>query len=118
MSNLYSAHMTMPESMAKIDATHLGQAHFGGTGPEGTTCRQCSKWGLIRQGSDKVEHTYVAGCERGMMVLDRQKCRHPIANKADRRVPHEAQSCIFFAENETPPVIERKKLTPNKKSEA
>lgn len=43
-----SPHMTAADFDCPIRNTYLGQAHIAGTGPEGTTCRQCKHWGKTK----------------------------------------------------------------------
>ena len=52
-SGLFTEHLTMPETLKPVLSTHLGQAHFGGTGPKGKTCRHCEKWYLLDDNGNK-----------------------------------------------------------------
>lgn len=38
-------HLTAADFDCPISNTFLGQAHIAGTGPQGTTCRECKLWG-------------------------------------------------------------------------
>lgn len=103
----FSEHLTESEQLEPIRLTHLGQAHFAATGPEGRTCRECEKWYHLGRNSGepvkvKKPHRYDAGAQRPC------KCQHPIANKAERRVPHDALACRFFKQCGNPPAPERK----------
>ena len=91
--NLFTAHLTMEDHLAPIRETHLGQAHFAGTGPEGKTCRQCFYWQPQRRGT-----TILYEGDGSVMHLCSGKCCYPILNKADRLIPHEARSCRLFEE--------------------
>ncbi|UWF67345.1 hypothetical protein [Brucella sp. 1315] len=43
-----SPHMTAADFDCQVRNTYLGQAHIAGTGPDGTTCRQCRHWGKTK----------------------------------------------------------------------
>lgn len=58
MKALFSDHMTMKEHTKPIEMTALGQAHFGGTGPDGATCRECSKWLKVSKDGFSIPHEY------------------------------------------------------------
>ena len=75
-------HMTAADFDCPIRNTYLGQAHIAGTGPEGTTCRQCAHWG---------KKTYVKD-EHGDYVekfappqAERQKAQD-VSRRAERRL--------------------------------
>lgn len=92
--------------------TFLGQAHIAGTGPAGATCRECIFWHLkkIRKVSDGVYEEYATApgyfgkshkttpCE-----IKKAKCNRPIANKANRQIPHHALACRLFERNDNAP---------------
>ena len=86
-------HMTRNTGQDQIAATHLGQAHVAGTGPQDATCRQCAHWYSIR--IDEPYHPYRGG-DDGLMHLEPARCHYPIAGKANRRVPATALACRFF----------------------
>jgi hypothetical protein len=88
-----------------IAQTFIGQAHIAGTGPEGTTCRECAFWhkwetiGVSPQGYEQrpvisgyfsKRHPDHPGQARPAF------CNRPILNKERRLVPHYAKSCRLF----------------------
>lgn len=84
---------------AKIEATHLGQAHYAGTGPDGTTCRQCQHF---------VSPGYYSKFDKKRGgTLKEGRCHAPIPHKARRRFPHTAASCLLFSENPNPPATQK-----------
>ncbi|MGH6775919.1 hypothetical protein [Brucella tritici] len=106
-----SPHMTAADFDCPIRNTYLGQAHIAGTGPEGTTCRQCKHWGKTK--SVKDEHgNYVERFAPPKRNGKKHKlfpgepkdayCLKPILNKAKRAIPHRALSCRFFEPSENP----------------
>lgn len=92
-----TGHMTHNAGQDQIAATHLGQAHVAGTGPQGATCRQCNHWYSVR--NDKPFHPYRRG-DDGLMHLEPARCRYPIAGKARRRVSAEALACRLFEKSD------------------
>lgn len=106
---LFTEHLTMPEHVALLRDTALGQAHIAGTGPEGKTCRECAKWFNVNRAGDRVDHMYTAPGE-DLVEVRPALCHHPIANKAYRRVPHDAKACRFFKQEDEPPVARRPRL--------
>jgi hypothetical protein len=99
-------HRTRSEFDARIEQTYLGQAHIAGTGPPGTTCRQCVfwhawKWTRASRLDERVRVPAKPGYSGG--VLGRAMCNKPIINKARRRVPHYAPSCRLFINNPEAP---------------
>ncbi len=111
-----SDHHTMPETLEAARGTYLGQAHFAGTGPENTTCRQCVHWGNKTQAGEWRGFDY-ADDGMGMMALEPAKCHYPIMNKAARRVPPQAGSCAFYSERFDPPDLVRKRRRKKRNAE-
>lgn len=108
---LFSEHMTPHPCDGPIKETFLGQAHIAGTGPEGTTCRECVFW-------HKHKHTKdgPAPCGPGWqgkrhttrpLELKKAWCNRPIINKAERLIPHSAKSYRLFIAAEHPLPIKR-----------
>ncbi len=104
-------HMTQAGSQDEaIVKTFLGQAHLAGTGPEGTTCRECIWWKMSevhrwkRPEADKPGkwQTYTPGSYNKDGSLRRHSCTRPILNKAKRRFPHTAKACRLFSPAESP----------------
>lgn len=100
---LFTENLTMRETLEPILKTHLGQAHFAGTGPAGKTCRECAKWFPVDEEGNRREFKY-AGHNTGWLELCPARCNHPIMNKADRNDPHDAEACRLFAPADAPPV--------------
>lgn len=99
----FSAHMTANEDHAPVSQTYLGQAHIAGTGPVGTTCRECVFWHCWKADSKRegVYHHAPAGYYKDGS-LKKAICNKPIINKAYRLVPHYAPSCRLFQASEIP----------------
>lgn len=87
-----------------IEQTHLGQAHFAGTGPTGKTCRECSKWGLMTK-AGVVHPGYTVKPEDGAHPIKQARCHHPMPHKARRRFPHDALACRLFEQSDNPPEV-------------
>ena len=71
--------------------THIGMAHFAGTGPKGKTCRQCIHWLHI-----------------GHKKTDRTPLNAPCAKGTGAKFKHDASACKHFDENKNPPVAKLK----------
>lgn len=93
-----TAHRTKAAFDQTMRVTFLGQAHFAGTGPEGTTCRECRFWHILDKKGNPTPPYYDG--ETG--ELHKAKCNRPIMNKANRRVPHDAPSCRLFEASANP----------------
>lgn len=103
-------HLKSAPHDAALLRTFIGQAHIAGTGPAGTTCRECvhwHKWEKVKTPHGLVEQP----CEPGYnserftkdpLGLKRAKCNRPIMNKANRLIPHSAASCRFFEPSDRP----------------
>lgn len=109
---LFSEHMTEATFDSPIRQTFLGQAHIAGTGPEGTTCRECVWWQLIGHrrvaggGHEEVTKPAAYFGKRHKQTpceLKKQRCTKPILNKANRLIPHHAKSCRLFEANPSAP---------------
>lgn len=97
-------------SHAAIAATHLGQAHLAGTGPQGKTCSDCAFWHLWKRvkvdgvlqvtkadpGNFSDKHEKTPGARKDAL------CNKPILNKARRKVPPHASACRFFTPRNAP----------------
>lgn len=108
---LFSEHLTAADFDCPIRNTYLGQAHIAGTGPEGTTCRQCLHWGKKKFVKDtfgnyveKTEHPKRYGSKHKKWPGEPKDahCLKPIINKAKRLIPHHALSCRLFEASEHP----------------
>lgn len=110
-----SDHLVLDKSLheagfeERVRGTFLGQAHFAGSGPSGTSCRECEHWGVKLYPRDAEPHVaspgYYSRSHETPCALKRATCNYPINNKSSRRFPHSAPSCCFFSANPTPPAI-------------
>lgn len=89
---------------APFQATHLGQAHLAGTGPDGATCRECNHFCLT--GEDWPDF-FDSGQKKGQ--LRQARCEYPISGKSKRKFPHTARACSFFERNDNPPPTSKPK---------
>lgn len=105
-ADLFSQNLTMSEHLAPVMNTHMGQAHFAGTGPDNKTCRECAKWYRKWDTGKASPHVY-KGRGKGVLYLQPAHCNHPILNKAGNYVPHDALACRLFAQEESPPASTR-----------
>lgn len=105
---LFTDHLTAGENLVSIRQTHLGQAHFAGTGPSGKTCRECTKWQMRDMDDQRIAYRYTGGDRRGWLAIGPAKCVHPILNKADRLIPADAGACRFFDQSDLPPAPYRR----------
>lgn len=114
---LFGRHMTEAQFDTPIRETYLGQAHIAGTGPQGTTCRECVYWRKIGRRREKaggpiVEYIKPAEYfgkkhETQALEIKKQYCTRPILNKAKRMIPHAAKSCRLFEPSSNPPPARR-----------
>lgn len=79
--------------------SHAGMAHWAGTGPEGTTCRQCQHAYDFDRYSKS--HKTMAGRLRNARCRRYQGMTGRKGNKFD---PNTA-SCRFFVEHPNPPAL-------------
>ena len=109
---VFSEHLTGAPFDSPIRETYLGQAHIAGTGPAGTTCRECIFWDLRAmrkiagggyQEYSKPYEYFGARHQKTPCELKKRKCLRPIANKASRLIPHHAKSCRLFEPADNPP---------------
>ncbi|MGF6253807.1 hypothetical protein [Ensifer sp. LBL] len=106
---IFSEHLTAKEVHQPIADTYLGQAHIAGTGPEGTTCRECIFWHVWKSkklaggGIEKVPADpgyFGARHPKTPCELKKAFCNRPILNKANRLIPHSAKACRLFEASE------------------
>lgn len=75
-----------------------GMAHFAGTGPHGSTCRECIFWA-------HGEHDYRSknGKYHGLILpASCNKYRRLTQNIGDK-IPDDARACKYFEANANPP---------------
>lgn len=108
----FSEHLTGAPFDGPIKETFLGQAHIAGTGPDGTSCRECVFWRKIGWRKNHLgnyeeyvrEPAYFSKKHpKTPGEIKKQYCTKPILNKAKRLIPHSAKSCRLFEPNEAPP---------------
>lgn len=94
-----------PGFESKRRATAPGMAHWAGSGPTGTTCRECAHW--TGCGGEVGYYSKKGG---GGGVIKPRKCAQyrKMMTEAGPGVPHETPSCKYFAVNATPPTITAK----------
>jgi len=114
---LFGKNLTEAQFDTQIRETFLGQAHIAGTGPTGTTCRECVYWRKVGRRRDKpggavVEYVKPAEYfgkkhKTAPLALKKQYCTKPILNKAKRMILHSAKSCRLFEPSDNPPAEKR-----------
>lgn len=103
----FGARMKALPHEAALRRTYLGQAHIAGTGPEGSTCRECAFWGIARakDGEAKI-------CSPGHFAksnkaqaghLKKGSCHKLRHRKSNRQFPCSALACRLFEPAESPP---------------
>jgi hypothetical protein len=82
--------------------THEGMAFWSGTGPQGTTCRQCKHWSHRRRW--ERDKGLVPG---GPAPATCRKFRSLAMKNRGTRIPHDAPSCKYFDATENPQALRR-----------
>jgi hypothetical protein len=99
-------HLTnpFPELEAQRRRTVPGMAYWAGSGPAGTTCRECVFW----TGCGQEKGYYASkGMKRG--TLKPRKCeryRQMMRGETGPAVPYLTAACKHFERNASPPAIE------------
>jgi hypothetical protein len=98
-------HLARDPATDRALITHRGQAHFGGTGPKGKTCRECVHWCTF----PGTRPDYY-GAQKGREIKD-QSCREfkRLTQRVGPAVPPDAPACKFFTLTESPPPIFEKR---------
>lgn len=91
-------HLTAGPVDTLARASYPGMAHFAGTGPHGSTCRECIFW-------EHGPHDYRAknGKHRGLIEPARCRKYRAITLHQGDKIPDEAAACKYFDRNETAP---------------
>jgi hypothetical protein len=99
----FDRRLTRDENHAKAALTHVGMAHFAGTGPAGKVCRECKFW------REATKHQYYTSTSRHGPTLKPVPCAKftRLTGKLGPGVPHGAQACKHFEAAENPPPIKR-----------
>ena len=93
----FDERLTQPDKkLAKqLQATHAGQAHFGGTGPRGKTCRECLHW---------LFNGYLSG-KSVLKMANCGKFTKLMNGRIGGVIPHDAAACKYFtAVDNAPPI--------------
>ncbi|MDH7790710.1 hypothetical protein [Ochrobactrum sp. AN78] len=102
---IMNEHLTKAGFDGAVSKTYLGQAHFAGTGPTGKTCRECifwHQWKWKKPANGKYERVSCSPDRYGKAHRihagepKKARCNRPIANKANRLIPHFAEACRLF----------------------
>ena len=114
------------ELNGNLEATFIGQAHFGGSGPTGRTCRECQLWHVLKNASRGAAASpqapgYYKRRAKTPYELKPAKCHAKVPNKAPERIPHYASACRHFVENSNAPAArmeppKRPRRTPSKEA--
>lgn len=90
-----------PELESQMRQTAEGMAHWAATGPERTTCRQCSHW--------NHEGYYSAGKKIGGNALKPGVCSKyaALTRRKGKKIPHATPSCKYFEQSDRAPTIQK-----------
>ncbi|HEX2554216.1 MAG TPA: hypothetical protein VHL98_10970 [Microvirga sp.] len=81
--------------------THVGMAHFAGTGPAGRTCRECVFW-------MKTSTWFAEGGKNGGGPRPAPCARYQqLTHQRGGNVPHGASACRHFAAADHPQPMQR-----------
>jgi hypothetical protein len=83
--------------------THVGQAHFAGTGPKGTRCVGCAHWLFVQ---DWVMNKWGSGDPKPSPCAKFMELARVEVKKA-AKVPHNAASCRYFEPRDEPIPLRR-----------
>lgn len=87
-----------PELESKIARTPRGMAHWAGTGPVHTTCRECVSYTFNGYKANR-------GNKGGMLKDGKCKKFESIGGTEGAAISFELSSCKYFEKNPTPPAI-------------
>lgn len=86
-------------------ASYPGMAHFAGTGPNISTCRECDFWG-VASGKNPVRYFdyYAKGGMHGGGIKP-HPCRKfkSLTQQEGQKVPDNARACKYFEQAESVP---------------
>lgn len=104
----FDKHLTQtdPEFEAMRRRTYPGMAHFAGTGPKGTTCRQCKHW----DGAGEQTGYFSKTGKNGGVIKPRSCSKHRelMRGQTGPAIPHNAASCKHYEEAAEIPPVEKK----------
>lgn len=92
-----------PDFEAKRRRTQPGMAHFAGTGPQGSTCRECLFW--TGCGVDSGYYAKNGKHSGGLKPRSCQKHRDLMRGDIGSPILHDTASCKYFSESVAPPPI-------------
>jgi hypothetical protein len=98
-----SEHMTPAPTDKAARATHPGQAHFAGSGPQDRTCHECLFWG-------HGKHDYHSRSGKYHGLIKPAPCMkfRMLTRKMGDKVPDDAPACRHFQQADTvPPRFDR-----------
>lgn len=90
----------------QIARTPTGMAHWSGTGPAGSTCRQCAHWRVQGRYGKSPKDRQPYELKDGPCALYEK--RVSIKGKMGPKLRHTQPSCKYFEENASPPKITEK----------
>jgi hypothetical protein len=97
------AHQGEEAVVALASGTYIGQAHFGGSGPPGATCRECNFWAH----TNSWEKSTGGGSGQPRPATCAKAKSLAMARVATPKVPHHALACRHFEPAERPQPIHR-----------
>lgn len=99
------AHVTEPREVTRQkENTVPGMASWGGEGPAGTTCRECSFWQFTRKAG------YFSAAHDRALALKPQRCGlacRKLMRSDLPKIEHGQPSCKMFELNNAPPTVMR-----------
>ncbi len=93
-----SDHLTPAPADHAARRTFPGMVHFAGSGPAGSTCRECLFWAHI-----KDDYRSKNGSYRGVIKPAICKKFKQMMQTEGNQIPDDAAACKYFEENPTPP---------------
>ena len=91
-------HLAATPFDTNVRASYPGMAHFARTGPQGSTCRECSNWK-----HDKWDYHSKSGKHHGLIKPASCRKYREIIGVEGARVPDDAQACKYFDLNREVP---------------
>lgn len=103
------SHLTVTDAEFETQRrrTWPGMAHFAGTGPKQTTCRECLRWGV--PGDDPGYYARTGKHHGEVKPRPCSKYRELMNGSIGPAVPPTAGSCKYFELNREPPKLSDRK---------
>jgi hypothetical protein len=88
--------------------SHPGQAHFGGTGPAGKTCRECGHF-EVQHGDNEGAPTTFSYTQADLNLKPGTCAKFSAMMRVNSgpSFPHSAAACRYFEANPNPPAVLR-----------